>query len=100
MNKVHARVHWTTPKYAPFGPPTAHGEYTLATFVRLGSGNWRAQVRRKGWYIGETFRRREDAEEWARDNESRIARGEQPRTSGRIDPTTFGHPIDLHLADM
>lgn len=72
----------------------------MATFVRLGSGNWRVQVGRKGWYMGETFRRRQDAEEWARDNESRIARGEKPRASGHTDPTTFGHLIDLHLADM
>jgi hypothetical protein len=30
--------------------------------VKLPSGNWRAQVRRKGRYIGNTFRRRQDAD--------------------------------------
>ena len=78
----------------------AHGEHTLATFVQLPSGSWRAQIRRKGRYISETFRFRKDAEEWALANESRIDRGEKPSASNRIDPTTFGHLIDLHLADM
>jgi len=72
----------------------------LATFVSLPSGNWRAQVRRKGRYVSETFRRRKDAEEWALDNERRIDRGEGARRAGRSDPTTFGHLVDLHLSDM
>ncbi len=33
----------------------------MATFTKLKSGSWRAQVRRKGWYVSETFLRREDA---------------------------------------
>ena len=94
------RVHSTTPKYDLLRPRTAQGEHTLATLVRLPSGNWRAQVRRKGRYISETFRQRKDAEEWALANESRIDRGEKPKASGHIDPTNFGHLIDLHLADM
>ena len=47
----------------------------MATFVKLGSGNWRVQVRRKGRYVSETFRRRKDADEWALDIERRIDRG-------------------------
>jgi hypothetical protein len=33
----------------------------LATFTKLNSGSWRAQVRRKGKYVNETFLRRKDA---------------------------------------
>jgi integrase len=72
----------------------------LATLVQLPSGNWRAQVRRKGRYICGTFRRHKDADEWALDNERRIDRGEAPRPSGRTDPSTFGDLIDLHLSDL
>ena len=97
---VHARVHSNSPQYAPVGPPTAHRAHTLATFVSLPSGNWRVQVRRKGRYVSETFRRRKDAEEWALDNERRIDRGEAPRQAGHTDPTTFGHLVNLHLSDM
>jgi hypothetical protein len=72
----------------------------LATFKQLPSGNWRVQIRRKGRYIGESFRRRKDAEEWALDNERRIDRGETPLSRARIDPTRLEDLIDLHLLDM
>jgi hypothetical protein len=44
----------------------------MATFTKLPSGSWRAQVRRKGKYVGESFLRRKDAEEWALEIERRI----------------------------
>ena len=44
----------------------------MATFSRLKSGSWRAQIRRKGKYVNETFRRRKDAEKWALDIARRI----------------------------
>lgn len=72
----------------------------MATFAQLSSGNWRVQVRRKGRYLNETFRRRKDGEEWALDIERRIDRGETPTSRAHIDPTTFEHLIELHLADM
>ncbi len=72
----------------------------MASLKKLPSGNWRVQVRRKGRYVAETFRRRKDADEWALDIERRIDRGETPAPRVRLDPTTFGHLIDLHLADM
>ena len=72
----------------------------MATFKQLPSGNWRAQVRRKGRYISETFRRRKDADEWALDAERQIDRGEAPRASRLIEPTTVEDLIELHLADM
>ena len=43
---------------------SAHGQ---ASFTKLKSGSWRAQIRRKGQYVNETFLRRKDAEEWALD---------------------------------
>jgi len=72
----------------------------LATFRQLPSGNWRVQVRRKERYIGESFRRRKDAEEWALETERRIDRGETPLSRARIDPTRLEDLIDLHLLDM
>jgi integrase len=72
----------------------------LATFKKLKSGNWRVQVRRKGCYLIETFRRHADAEGWAIATERRIDRGEAPKKRARIDPTTFGHLIDLHIDDL
>jgi hypothetical protein len=55
----------------------------LATFSKLPSGSWRAQVRRKGRYIGETFLKREDAQRWATAAESAIDHGE---TAPHADP--------------
>ena len=72
----------------------------MATFKQLPSGNWRVQVRRKGRYIGETFHRRKDAEEWALEAEPSIDRGQTPLSRARIDPTRPGDLIDLHLLDM
>lgn len=72
----------------------------MATFTKLKSGSWRAQVRRKGKYVNETFLRRRDAEEWALDVERRIDRGESPTKRNRRDAKTFGDLIRLHLADL
>ncbi len=97
---MHARVHSFTPFCPQFRPLRAHGAHTLATIRRLPSGNWRVQVRRKGRYVSETFRRHKDAEEWALDAERRIDRDETPTSRARTDPTTFGHLVELHLSDM
>jgi integrase len=72
----------------------------MATFKQLPSGNWRVQVRRKGSYVSETFRRYRDAEEWALASERRIDVGQTPAKRGRFDPTTLAHLIDLHVEDM
>jgi hypothetical protein len=56
---------------------SVHTERTrLATFTKLNSLSWGAQVRLKGKYVNETFLRRKDAEEWALEIERRIDRGE------------------------
>lgn len=72
----------------------------MATFRKLSSGNWRVQVRRKGRYLSETFRRHADAQAWSIAVERRIDRGETPTKRSRVDPTTFGHLIDLHIDDL
>jgi hypothetical protein len=72
----------------------------MATFTRLNSGSWRAQVRRKGRYVSETFLRREDARQWATDAERRIDRGGTPSPSRIARLSTFGDLIDLHITDL
>ncbi|MGE5564967.1 MAG: site-specific integrase [Parcubacteria group bacterium] len=72
----------------------------MATYTKLSSGSWRVQVRRKGRYISETFLRREDARRWATDAERQVDRGETPVGSRTARLNTFGHLIDLHIADM
>lgn len=72
----------------------------MATYTKLSSGNWRVQIRRKGQYASDSFRRRSDAESWALETERRIDRGEEPRPIDRKDPTTLGDLIDLHISDL
>lgn len=72
----------------------------MATFRKLSSGSWQAQVRRKGTYLSQTFKRHKDAEEWALGVERKIDRGETPKKRWKGDPTTFGHLINLHVEDM
>jgi hypothetical protein len=72
----------------------------MATYTKLSSGNWRVQIRRKGQYASDSFRRRSDAERWALETERRIDRGEEPRPIDRKDPTTLGDLIDLHISDL
>jgi len=72
----------------------------MATFTKLRSGNWRAQVRRKGCYASETFRRRRDAETWALETERRVDRGESISFKRPDRIKTFADLIDLHIADM
>jgi len=72
----------------------------MATIIRLKSGHWRVQVRRKQSYASETFLRHEDARKWAIATERRIDLGEAPRKAATADPTTFGDLVDLHVDDM
>ena len=58
------------------------------------------QVRRKGRYVSQTFRRHSTAEAWALDTENRIDRGETPSRVPTMASDTFGQLIDLHLQDM
>ncbi|MFY0612899.1 MAG: site-specific integrase [Hyphomicrobiaceae bacterium] len=72
----------------------------MASLNKLPSGRWRAQVRRKGQNASKTFRLKSDAEAWAIEAERAVDLGQDP-SSPRIDTkSTFGHLIDLHIADM
>ncbi len=80
---------------------SVHTERThVATFTRLKSGSWRAQVRRKGKYVNGTFLRRKDADEWAIDIERRIDRQEPTSTQRSRDVQLFGDLVTLHRQDL
>ena len=49
----------------------------MASIVKLKSGSWRAQIRRKGQYASSTFRAQADAQRWARDIERRVDLGQK-----------------------
>ena len=66
----------------------------MATFTAQ-FRSWRAQVRRKGKYVNETFLRRKDAEEWALEIERRIDRGEAALARSSRDTKTFGDLIQF-----
>jgi integrase len=72
----------------------------MATLTKLRSGSWRAQIRRKGKYVNETFIRRKDAEEWAIDMERRIDRQEPTITRKARNVKLFGNLIALHRQDL
>ena len=72
----------------------------MASFAKLASGSWRAQVRHIGRYVSESFQRREDARRWATDMEGRIDRGEMATSARARGVATFSQFIDLHVADM
>jgi integrase len=72
----------------------------MATFVNLPSGSWRAIIRRKGRYISETFKLREDARRWATAQESAIDRGAAPKKTYVANKTSLAHLIDLHISDF
>lgn len=72
----------------------------MATFARLNSGRWRAQVRRKGRYAADTFLRRRDAETWALEVERAIDLGQATPSKTRKALATFKDLIDLHERDL
>lgn len=72
----------------------------MATFTQLSSGNWRCQVRRRGRYAAETFRRKKDADSWALEIERRFDRGEELVAKRPAVARTFGDLIDVHIKDM
>ena len=72
----------------------------MAAIVKLPSGNWRAQVRRKRSYVSNTFRRRADAEAWALEVERTIDKGLDPKATSPKQVHTFSDIVDLHVRDM
>jgi hypothetical protein len=88
---------------------TAHGAHTklglaeacaVAVIVKLKSGNWCVQVRRKGKYASRTFLRKCDAEQWAIQSSRDIDQGKSPARRIRTKAIIFGDLIDLHIKDM
>ena len=72
----------------------------MASITKLPSGTYRVQIRRKGRYASETFRRREDAQRWARQTETLVDQGLPASRSTTARARTFGDLIDLHIEDM
>lgn len=68
----------------------------MATFAKLPSGKWRAQVRREGMYRGQTFTLKRDAIAWAKQIEVQAehiaASGYQPVPEGY----SVGHLIESY----
>ena len=71
----------------------------MAAIVKLPSGSWRAQVRRKGKYVTATFLRHKDADEWALATERNIDRGVLPNSPDPKSVRTLASIIDLHISD-
>ena len=71
----------------------------MAAIVKLPSGSWRAQVRRKGRYVTGTFLRQKDAQQWALEVERNIDRGIDPKSPDPKSVRTFAKIIDLHISD-
>lgn len=72
----------------------------MATFTKLPSGQWRAQIRRNGHSLSRSFRLKLDAQQWVRDQECRIDRGEAPVGKMPTSRETFADLIELHFADL
>ncbi len=72
----------------------------MAVIVKLKSGNWRVQVRRKGKYASRTFLRKCDAEGWAVQAERDIDQGKRPAQRLRTKAPSFGDLVDLHIQDL
>lgn len=79
---------------------TAGKQQVMATFDRLPSGKWRAQIRRKGSFLSRSFRIKSEAEQWAREQEQLIDRGLAPSSAAPESRETLASIIDLHLADL
>jgi hypothetical protein len=48
----------------------------LPTFVKTSAGSWKALIRKRGWPTAvKTFRRKRDAQDWARRTEDEMVRG-------------------------
>ena len=71
----------------------------MAAVVKLPSGSWRAQVRRKGRYVTGTSLRQKDAEQGAREVEQNIDRGVNPKPPDPKSVRTLAKIIDLHISD-
>ena len=85
--------------YTGFVPLLHTWRTRMAAIVKLPSGSWRAQVRRKGKYVTATFLRRKDADEGAPATERNIDRGVMPNSPDPKSVRTLSSIIDLHIRD-
>lgn len=58
-------------RYRP-GPPKPHGRPHVATFTKLPSGRWRAQIKLRGIRDSDSFATKQLATRWAADREAQI----------------------------
>jgi hypothetical protein len=72
----------------------------MATFNKLPSGYWRAQVRRKSQYASRTYRLKAEAETWAIDAERALTTGMSPNAISIDRKTSFATLIELHISDL
>lgn len=72
----------------------------MATIVKLKSGNYRVQIRRKGQYASKTFSSKSDAVSWSLEADRRSDQGINLTSPKITNFNTFGQLIDLHIADM
>jgi hypothetical protein len=72
----------------------------MLTIAKRPSGLWRAQVRRKGRDVSETFLRCDDALLWPRLAELSVDRNETPVRARIRRVTKSGELVLLHIKDM
>ena len=72
----------------------------MATFRQRESGYWQAVIRRKGYPVeSETFQTKKEAQEWARDIESRIDRGAHV-SLGEAKSTTLAQALERYEEEV
>lgn len=72
----------------------------MASIVKLKSGNYRVQIRRKGQYASKTFSRKSDAVSWSLEADRLSDQGKSVNDPKISEFNTFGQLIKLHIQDM
>lgn len=72
----------------------------MAGINKTSSGKWRVQIRKHGLYTSKTFHLKSDAEQWARETERKIDRGESHTRRGPSRLRSFADLVNLHIEDM
>lgn len=72
----------------------------MASFNKLPSGKWRAQVRLRRQHVSQSFRLKSEAEAWAREAEIAATSGKSPKVARMNEKTAFATLVDLHIDDM
>ena len=72
----------------------------MASISKTEFGTWRVEIRRKGHYASNTFRRKAEADAWALETERRIDRGDDVSLPDPRLAKSFGDLVDLHISDL